>query len=59
MRRRYTAQALDTLITSLEEQGYSIVPISELIYPEDFHMNFEGRQIKNETADSVNHADNL
>ncbi|MBD5453174.1 MAG: polysaccharide deacetylase family protein [Lachnospiraceae bacterium] len=43
----YTAQALDTLITKLEEQGYEIVPISELIYREDFHMNFEGRQIKN------------
>ena len=43
----YTAQALDTLITRLEEQGYEIVPISELIYREDFHMNFEGRQIKN------------
>ena len=44
----YTAQALDTLITRLEEQGYEIVPISELIYREDFHMNFEGRQIKNQ-----------
>ena len=44
----YTAQALDTLITKLEEQGYEIVPISELIYREDFHMNYEGRQIKNQ-----------
>ena len=43
----YTAQALDTLITKLEEQGYEIVPISELIYREDFHMNYEGRQIEN------------
>ena len=43
----YTAQALETLITKLEEQGYEIVPVSELIYREDFHMNFEGRQIKN------------
>ncbi len=43
----YTAQALETLITKLEEQGYEIVPISELIYREDFHMNYEGRQIKN------------
>ena len=43
----YTAQALDTLITKLEEQGYEIVPVSELIYREDFHMNFEGRQLKN------------
>lgn len=43
----YTAQALDTLITKLEEAGYEIVPVSELIYKEDFHMNFEGRQIRN------------
>lgn len=44
---KYTAQALDTLITNLQEQGYQIVPISELIYRDDYHMNVEGRQIKN------------
>lgn len=44
----YTAQALDELITKLEEQGYEIVPISELIYRENFHLNYEGRQIKDE-----------
>lgn len=42
----YTAQALETLITELEGQGYAIVPVSELIYKDNFHMNFEGRQIK-------------
>ena len=41
----YTAQALDTLITKLEAQGYEIVPISELIYQDSFHLNYEGRQI--------------
>ena len=41
----YTAQALDTLITNLKNQGYEIVPISELIYTENYHMNHEGRQI--------------
>ena len=41
----YTAQALDTLITNLESQGYEIVPISELIYQDSFHLNYEGRQI--------------
>lgn len=41
----YTAQALDTLITKLEAQGYKIVPISELIYQDSFHLNYEGRQI--------------
>ena len=28
---KYTADALDTMLTSLEEQGYTIVPISKLI----------------------------
>ena len=42
----YTAQALDTLITKLEEQGYEIVPVSELIYKDGFHLNYEGRQIQ-------------
>ena len=41
----YTAQALDTLITNLKNQGYEIVPISELIYRENYHMDHEGRQI--------------
>lgn len=42
---KYTAEALDTLITTLKEQGYEFVPISELIYKESYHMNHEGRQI--------------
>ena len=42
---KYTAEALDALITGLQEQGYEIVPISELIYRDDYHMNHEGRQI--------------
>ena len=29
----------------LKEQGYEFVPISELIYKENYHMNHEGRQI--------------
>ena len=44
---KYTAQALDTLITKLEEQGYTIVPVSELIYKDKYHLNHEGRQISN------------
>ncbi len=41
---KYTAQALDTLITNLKGQGYEIVPISELIYTENYEMDVEGRQ---------------
>ena len=44
---KYTAQALDAMITNIKSQGYAFVPISELIYREDYHMDHEGRQIKN------------
>lgn len=43
---KYTAQALDTMITQLKEKGYEFVPISQLIYKENYHMNHEGRQIQ-------------
>lgn len=42
---KYTADALDTLITTLKEQGYELVPISELIYKDNYHLDHEGRQI--------------
>jgi len=44
---KFTAKALDTLIKKLKEQGYSIVPVSELIYRDNYHLNVEGRQIRN------------
>ncbi len=44
---KYTADALDTLITTLEEKGYQIIPISELIYRDNYHLDHEGRQIGN------------
>lgn len=43
----YTASALDEVITGLEEQGYTIVPISELIIRDDFHMEPDGTQTPN------------
>lgn len=42
---KYTAQALDTLITNLLEKGYEFVPLSKLIIRENYHMDHEGRQI--------------
>lgn len=42
---KYTADALDAMITALKEKGYTFVPVSELIYRENYHMNHEGRQI--------------
>lgn len=46
---KYTAEALDTLITTLKEKGYTFVPLSGLIYRENYHMNHEGRQIPDQT----------
>ena len=43
---KFTADALDTLITNLKGQGYEIVPISELIYRDGSHMDAEGRQVR-------------
>ena len=44
---KYTKDALDAMITGLKEKGYEIVPVSELIYKEEYHMDVTGRQIKN------------
>ena len=42
---KFTADALDTLITTLQDKGYTFVPLSQLIYRDNYHMNHEGRQI--------------
>ena len=42
---KYTADALDTLLTQLEEKGFQLVPISELIYRENYHLDVTGKQI--------------
>lgn len=42
---KYTADALDELLTNLENQGYEIVPISELIMRENYHMDVTGKQV--------------
>ena len=44
---KYMADALDSLINGLEKKGYEIVPVSQLIYWEKYHMDADGRQIKN------------
>lgn len=43
---KYTAAALPTLIKSIKNAGYSIVPVSELIYRDNYYMDYEGRQHK-------------
>ncbi len=44
---KYTAKALDMLIATLKNEGYTFVPVSELIYKDNYHMDHEGRQIRN------------
>jgi len=44
---KYTAQALPTVIEKLQAAGYQIVPISELIYKDNYHLDVTGRQIQN------------
>ena len=42
---KYTAEALDTMLTKLEQMGYQLVPISELILKDGYHMDVTGKQI--------------
>lgn len=44
---KYTAAALDELITTLKDKGYEFVRVSDLICRGEFTMNTEGRQIPN------------
>lgn len=46
---KYTAQALDEMLTNLEQQGYQVVPVSELVLRENYHMDANGMQIPDET----------
>lgn len=42
---KYTAAALESVITTLQAQGYTLVPISELIIRDNFHMDNNGTQL--------------
>ncbi len=44
---KYTAESLDMLIKNILNQGFEIVPISKLIYFEEYSINANGTQIKN------------
>ncbi len=41
---KHTAEALPQIIEGLKNKGYEIVPISELIYKENYSLDHEGRQ---------------
>ena len=40
----YTKDALDVMLTNLEEQGYSFVKVSSIIYTEDYYLDHTGKQ---------------
>ena len=40
-----TTEALEKLLPQLKEKGFSFVPVSELIYKENYHIDHEGKQI--------------
>ncbi|MBP1754699.1 MAG: hypothetical protein H6Q59_1097 [Firmicutes bacterium] len=43
---KYTAEALEQIITGLQEKGYEIVPVSQLIYTGDYKVDQMGRQLE-------------
>lgn len=43
---KFTKDALELLITELQEKGYAFVPVSELIYSGNYYLDNEGRQFK-------------
>jgi len=43
---KYITEALPLILDHLLAEGYTIVPISELIYKENYRMDHTGRQIK-------------
>lgn len=45
---KYTAEALPKVIEGLKEKGYEIVPISKLIYKDNYHIEPDGTQVNNE-----------
>jgi len=42
----YTAEALRDVIQNLRQQGYEMVPVSELIHRENYYLDANGRQIR-------------
>ena len=42
---KYTPAALERIIIGLQEKGYELVPISQLIWRDGYHVDPDGRQI--------------
>ena len=46
---KYTKDAVDIILTKLEEQNYKVVPISQLIKKDNYHLDATGRQIDDDS----------
>lgn len=46
---KYTAQALPKLIDGLKEKGYEIIPVSQLIYKDNYHIEPDGQQVSDKS----------
>lgn len=44
---QYTASTLETIIQRLQQDGYTILPVSQLIIKSNFHMGGDGTQYSN------------
>ena len=42
---KHTAEGLNQIINTIKDLGYEIVPVSEMIYQDNYEINHEGRQI--------------
>ena len=42
---KYTADSLDMLLKNIKEKGFNIVPISNLVYKDNYHIDSTGMQI--------------
>lgn len=47
MAATYTPSALEEIIQGIQAKGYEIVPVSQLIYENNYHMDAAGNQIQN------------
>lgn len=43
---KHTADSLDLLLQNIKKSGYEIVPVSEIIYKENYNINSNGTQVK-------------
>jgi peptidoglycan-N-acetylglucosamine deacetylase len=48
----HTPEALPGIIESLQKQGYKLVPISQLIYKDNYTMDVAGKQHSNTATSS-------